>query len=294
MEIRVLRYFLLIAEEESISKASQILHITQPTLSRQIKELEEELGTELFIRKKRKMVLTKAGMYLKDRASEIISLSDKTKEEFEKQKSELFSGHLSIGCVEADNSDTLSRLLEEFIMEYPEVSFSIYSGTGNDIIERLDKGILDVGVLLEPISADKYEYIAFPKKEKWGILVEKESFLAQKDILEPDDLIGIPLLTPIRKEVQDMFFSWMGNQMKELHIIGEYNLIFNVFSLVENRVASALAIEGAVLNRDPENLKFIPLAPSLETKCGFVWRKNIVFSPAVQEFIKKMNYAFRV
>lgn len=294
MEIRVLRYFLLIAEEESISKASQILHITQPTLSRQIKELEEELGTQLFIRKKRKMVLTKAGMYLKDRASEIIALSDKTKEEFDKQKNQLFSGHLSIGCVEADNSDTLSRLVEEFIMEYPEVTFSIISGTGNDIIERLDKGILDVGVLLEPISTEKYEFIPFPKKEKWGILVEKDSFLAQKNFLTPDDLIGIPLLTPIRTEVQGMFSEWIGKPSSELRIIGEYNLIFNVFSMVENRVASALAIEGAVLNRDPKNLIFIPLNPLLETNCVFAWRKNVVFSPVVQEFIKKMNDAFRV
>lgn len=294
MELRVLRYFLLIAEEESISRASQILHITQPTLSRQIKELEEDLGTQLFIRKKRKMVLTRAGMYLKDRASEIIALSDKTEQEFNKQKNELFSGHLSIGCVEADNSDTLSRLLEEFIMEYPEITFSIISGTGNDIIERLDKGILDVGVFLEPISTDKYEFLSFPKKEKWGILVEKNSFLAQKNFLAPEDLIGIPLLTPIRKEVQGMFSKWMGEASSEMRIIGEYNLIFNVFSMVENSVASALTIEGAVSNRDPKNLKFIPLNPSLETKCVFAWRKNVVFSPVVQEFIKKMNDAFRV
>ncbi|WP_339183511.1 LysR family transcriptional regulator [Oceanobacillus sp. FSL W7-1293] len=294
MELRVLRYFLVIAEEGSISKASEVLHITQPTLSRQIKELEEELGAELFIREKRNMTLTKAGEYLVDRAQEILSLSDKTTQEFMNQRKQLFSGHLSIGCVEADNSDTLSMILEEFITDYPEVTFSIFSGTGEDIIDKLDRGLLDVGVLIKPISTEKYDYVSFPKKEKWGLLVEKSSFLAQKTSLEPKDLIGVPLLAPVRKEVQKMLSTWMNKDLNELNIAGDYNLIFNVFSLVENKIASALAIEGAIIPRQDERFRFIPLNPLLETQCVFAWRKNVMFSPVVQEFIKRMNDAFKV
>ncbi|WP_066186536.1 LysR family transcriptional regulator [Gracilibacillus timonensis] len=293
MELRVLRYFLVIAEEGSISRASEVLHTTQPTLSRQIKELEEELGAGLFIREKRKMVLTKAGMYLKDRAQEILSLSDKTTQEFINQRKQLFSGHISIGCVEADNSDTLSMILEEFIADYPEVTFSIFSGTGEDIIDKLDGGLLDVGVLLKPISTEKYEYVSFPMHEKWGVLVETSSFLAQKNDLEPKDLKGVPLLAPVRKDVQKKFANWMEQEVDDLTITGDYNLIFNVFSLVENKVASALTIEGAIAHRQTENLRFIPLHPPLETQCVFAWRKNIMFSPVVQELIKRMNDAFR-
>ncbi|WP_130860332.1 LysR family transcriptional regulator [Gracilibacillus phocaeensis] len=293
MELRILRYFLVIAEEGSISRASEVLHTTQPTLSRQIKELEEELGAGLFIREKRKMVLTKAGMYLKDRAQEILSLSDKTTQEFFNQRKQLFSGHISIGCVEADNSDTLSMILEEFIADYPEVTFSIFSGTGEDIIDKLDGGLLDVGVLLKPISTEKYEYVSFPMHEKWGVLLETSSFLAQKNDLEPKDLKGVPLLAPVRKDVQKMFANWMEQEVNGLTITGDYNLIFNVFSLVENKVASALTIEGAIAHRQTENLRFIPLHPPLETQCVFAWRKNIMFSPVVQELIKRMNDAFR-
>lgn len=294
MELRVLRYFLVIAEEGSISKAAEVLHITQPTISRQIKELEDELGAELFIREKRNMTLTKAGMYLKDRAQEILSLSDKTAQEFINQRKQLFSGHISIGCVEADNSDTLSMVLEEFITDYPEVTFSIFSGTGEDIIDKIDRGLLDVGVLLNPISTEKYDFVSLPRKEKWGILVEKTSFLAQKTSLEPKDLIGVPLVFPVRKDVHKMFSKWMNKEIDELNIAGDYNLIFNVFSLVENKIASALAIEGAVVHRHFENYRFIPLQPSLETQCVFAWRKNVEFSPLVQEFIKRMNHAFEV
>ncbi len=293
LELRILRYFLVIAEEGSISRASEVLHTTQPTLSRQIKELEEELGAGLFIREKRKMVLTKAGMYLKDRAQEILSLSDKTTQEFFNQRKQLFSGHISIGCVEADNSDTLSMILEEFIADYPEVTFSIFSGTGEDIIDKLDGGLLDVGVLLKPISTEKYEYVSFPMHEKWGVLLETSSFLAQKNDLEPKDLKGVPLLAPVRKDVQKMFANWMEQEVNGLTITGDYNLIFNVFSLVENKVASALTIEGAIAHRQTENLRFIPLHPPLETQCVFAWRKNIMFSPVVQELIKRMNDAFR-
>ncbi|WP_071131246.1 LysR family transcriptional regulator [Enterococcus timonensis] len=292
MEIRLLKYFSVIAQEGTISQAAEVLHITQPTLSRQLKELEDELGTALFIREKRKMVLTEAGRFLKSRAEEILSLADQTQREFENRRKQLFSGHFTIGCVEADNSDTLAMMLEEMVSDYPEVHFHIHSGTGDDITDRLDKGLLDLAILLEPVSTDKYETIILPRKEKWGLLTSVDSFLSQKDELTKEDVQGIPLLISRRPEVQELFGEWLGVDTEKLPIVGTFYLIFNVFSLVENRVGSALTIEGAVSNRNIETIKFMPLAPEIETNCVLVWKKNRVMSPVVMEFIKRFKESF--
>ena len=292
MEIRLLKYFYTIAQEETISQAAEVLHITQPTLSRQLRELEEELGTELFIREKRKMVLTEAGHFLKDRAEEILNLTEKTQREFKNQKHQLFSGHFSIGCVEADNSDTLAMMLEELLSDYPEVHFDLYCGTGEEITDRLDKGLLDLAILLEPVSTEKYETIVLPRKEKWGLLVSKSSFLAQKNELMQDDLQGVPLLISKRPEVQDLLSRFMEKDATDLSIIGTFNLIFNIFSLVENNVGSAFVIEGAITGREVNTLKFLPLSPPIETNCILVWKKKRSLSPVVRELIRRFNVAF--
>lgn len=292
MEIRLLRYFLTIATEETISQAAKVLHITQPTLSRQLKELEEELGAELFTRERRKLELTEAGLLLRDRAQEILALTDKTEQEFMDQKKQLFSGHIAIGCVEADNSDTLAMMLEEFVSEYPQVTFHIFSGTSDVITEQLDKGLIDLAILLEPVATEKYERIVLPREETWGILVHKCSFLARKDEIEPEDLLGVPLLTAARKEVQGMIADWVGVHFDQLNVIGTYSLIFNVFALVENHVGSAVTIEGSTTYHHSDQLKFIPLNPEIKTHCVVAWKKNRIFSPVVKEFIQRFKHAF--
>lgn len=292
MELRLLKYFWTIAEEGTISQAAEVLHITQPTLSRQLKELEDELGTALFFREKRKMVLTEAGRFLKSRSEEIIHLTDQTTKEFEDRKKELFSGHFTIGCVEADNSDTLAMMLEEFISDFPQVYFHIHSGTSDDITDRLEKGLLDLAILLEPIATENYYTVPLPRKEKWGLLTSAESFLAQKEALKKEDVYGIPLLISQRPEVQNMLSDWLETEIDKLTIVGTYNLIFNVFSLVDNRVGSAITIEGSVSNRKMDTLKFIPLEPIIETNCVLVWKKNRVLSPPVNELISRFKRAF--
>ncbi len=292
MEIRLLKYFYTIAQEETISQAAEVLHITQPTLSRQLRELEEELGTELFIREKRKMVLTEAGHFLKDRAEEILNLTEQTQQAFKNQKNQLFSGHFTIGCVEADNSDTLAMMLEELISDYPDVHFDLYSGTGDEIANRLEKGLLDLAIVLEPVSTEKYETIVLPRKEKWGLLVSMDSFLAQKTVLTKDELQGVPLLISKRPEVQALFSRFMNKDIAELPIIGTFNLIFNIFSLVENNVGSAFVIEGATMYRQASTMKFLPLSPVMETNCVLVWKKNRSLSPVVKELIKRFHSAF--
>lgn len=293
MEIRTLRYFWTIAEEGTVSKAAEALHIPQPTLSRQIKELEEEFGTELFIRGRRQIQLTEAGMFLKSRAEEILELTQQTSLEFENRKKQLFSGHITIGCIEADNSDTLALILEDFIRDYPQVTFTIYSGTSDDITERLDKGLVDVAVLIKPIATEKYHEIVLPRTEKWGLLVSKASYIAQKDKIVPTDLMGMPLLVSGRPEVQELISKWSKIDYQQLNVVGHYNLTFNVLPLVKRQVAQAFIIEGSTRNTHPDGVKFIPLEPEVNTNCVLVWKRERNLSPVVNKFINYFYHAFK-
>ncbi|MCO8284165.1 substrate-binding domain-containing protein [Tetragenococcus halophilus] len=227
------------------------------------------------------------------RAEDILYLSDKTEKEFNDSKEEWLSGHISIGCVEADNSDTLALILEEFVSEHPQVTFSTFSGTSDVIVDRLDKGLLDLAILLEPISTDKYHKFVLPREEKWGLMVSQQSYLASKDSIYLEELVGVPLLCSPREDVQKMFQSHEALQDRQLNIIGTYNLIFNVFSLVENRVGSALTIEGAMANRNTSNVKFLPIVPEISTHCVLVWKRNTILSPSVNKLLEKFLQAFQ-
>ncbi|MFC6170811.1 LysR family transcriptional regulator [Loigolactobacillus jiayinensis] len=290
MEIRLLKYFVTIAEEGTVSQAAAVLHITQPTLSRQLKELETQLDTELFTRQKNRLQLTAAGLFLKSRAEEILELTEQTQQEFVDRKKQLFSGHITIGCVEADNSDTMSLMLEEFIADYPAVTFNIYTETSDDIVERMDKGLLDLAVLLEPISTEKYHKLVLPRTERWGLLVSKESFLAESDVIRPTDLIGTPLMVSGRTDVQQLVADWAGQPLNKLNIIGNFNLSFNIISLVARQVGAAVSIEGAPTYG--AGTKFIPFAPAVQTNCVLAWRRQREMSPVVHEFIRYFRRAF--
>ncbi|WP_420222984.1 LysR family transcriptional regulator [Pediococcus acidilactici] len=293
MEIRTLKYFWTIAEEGTISGAAETLHITQPTLSRQLRELENELGTALFIRGRRKLQLTEAGLFLKTRAEEILQLTQQTSREFENRRKQLFSGHVAIGCVEADNSDTLALILEDFVQDYPQVTFTIYSGTSDDITTRLDKGLLDVAILLKPIETEKYGEITLPRTERWGLLVAKDSFLARKKAIHPTDLWGMPLFIARRPEVQQLLAEWSGIAYNQLRIVGNFNLSFNILALVKRQVGHAFGIEGAISQTNPDGIKFLPLDPEIKTNCVLVWRKERRHSSVVNQFIDYFRDAFK-
>lgn len=293
MELRTLRYFYTIAEEENITKAADVLHITQPTLSRQLKHLEDELGTELFRRERQRLVLTEAGTFLKDRAAEILALSQQTSLEFENRKKQLFSGHITIGCVEADNSDTLAMMLEDFVADYPQVTFEIFSGTSDIIMERLDKGLLDVAILLEPVNTTKYKTVTLPRTEKWGLLVSSDSFLARQSEITPQEMMGVPLMMSGRPDVQHLMADWAGVPVNELNVVGNFNLTFNVIPLVAHQVAAALMIEGSISGRQPDDVKFLPLSPTIQTNCVLVWRRERIVSPVVNEFIHYFQNSFQ-
>ncbi|KMY51402.1 LysR family transcriptional regulator [Peribacillus loiseleuriae] len=292
MELRVLRYFLTVARVESITHAAGILHITQPTLSRQLADLEKELGAQLLVRGKRKVSLTDAGMLLCQRAEEILTISDKTEKEFKDQKN-LVGGTISIGSVESLTSQVLSKLLKAFYNEYPQVSYHIFSGTGDDIKEKIDKGVLEVGILLEPINIEKYDFIRLPLKERWGILTKTTSPLAEKEYVTPKDLIGVPLFISSRTVVQNEIASWFSDEYSQLHFVATYNLISNVVNLVENGMGTAICIEGALMMKDSEHLCFRPFHPELKVGCVIVWKKHKIFSPTTTRFIQFIKHALQ-
>lgn len=293
MEIRLLRYFWAVAQEGNISRAARILNITQPTLSRQIKELEESIGVPLFHREKNRLSLTQDGQFLKERAEEILVLDEKLESAFLAQRDKQLSGVITFGCVEADNSDTVAMLLEELISDYPQIQFNLVTGTSDDISDRLEKGILDLAVLIEPVPLNEVETLTLPREEKWGFLVSKELFIANNDYIQPEDIKGLPILCSGRSEVQNLLAEWSGISFDQLNIVGNYNLIFNILPLVDHKVGAALTIEGAIADRKLEEAVFIPVKPEVKTNCVLVWKKRVQ-TPAVQELINRFNHAFKL
>ena len=289
MEFRVLKYFLMVAREENITKAAALLHLTQPTLSRQLMQLEAELGVKLFHRSKHSIILTEDGMLLKRRAQEIVSLSDKTVQELS-HKEDVLSGEIAIGCGETKNMLFLSEQIKKFRQKYPLVQFSIHSAIADDIKERIEKRILDIGLLMEPVDVGKYEFIRMPQKEKWGILVRKDSELAVKESINPKDLTNVPLIMVKRELVKSELASWFGDYYEGLQIAATYNLILNAASMVERGVGVALCFDlGAAFYED---LCFIPLAPTLETGSVLVWKKNQTLGSATSQFMRYLKNAF--
>lgn len=282
MELRVLRYFQMVAREENITKAAELLHVTQPTLSRQLIQLEDELGTKLFERKNHSITLTEDGMLLKKRSQDILELADQLDREFADRQGGVITGNIVIGSGETNNFNDLARVIEKFKRNNPMVQFEIYTANADDIKERLEKGLADIGILTEPVDISKYNFIRLNKKEKWGILIKDNSPIANKDYVTPKDLIDIPIIMVKRDMVKNEIENWFGGYYKQLNIVATYNLLNNASVLAQNNVGSVMCFD---IGTTYDNLKFIPLEPSIETGCVLVWRKNQILSPAVSEFI---------
>lgn len=282
MELRVLNYFLMVAREENITKASQLLHVTQPTLSRQLMQLEDELGVKLFDRSSHSIILTDAGMLLKRRAQELIALADKTRMEFAQEDGPL-GGEISIGSGESHSMNFFSGLLASFQTLYPLVRYDLYSGNADNIKDRIEKGLLDLGLLMEPVDISKYEFLRMPQKETWGVLVHEESVLATKDHVGPMDLVGIPLMIPKRTLVQDELSHWFGDLYDRLDIKLTYNLLYNAAVMAKNKGGTVLCLK---LDCGYEGLRFVPLSPGLEIGSVLAWKKNQMLSPVADAFIE--------
>ena len=289
MDIRVLGYFLAVAREESITKAAEVLHMTQPPLSRQLKDLEEELGKQLFIRGNRKITLTDEGMTLRKRAEEIVQLVKKTEDEIILSDDSL-SGNIYIGAGETDAVRILARAANQVQASYPKICFHISSGDATDVIEQLDKGLLDFGVLFEPTDLSEYNYLRIPAKDEWGVLMRRDAPLSEKRMIIPEDLRDKPLIVS-RQAVNKSrgLFEWLGKEPDELNIVATYNLLFNGSLMVEERMGYALCLNHIINSTGESNLCFRPLSPKLETRLNVVWKKYQMLSKPAEKFLEKLQ-----
>ena len=281
MELRVLNYFLAVAREENFTKAAQQLHVTQPTLSRQIADLEQELGVKLFVRSNHNIILTEDGMILKHRAQEILSLADKTKRDF-MQKDKTLSGTISIGSGEFRSTEYLAKIIAAFRKKYPNVTYEIYSGNANNIRDYIERGFLDIGLMSEPIDMRKYNFINMPMKERWGVFVPHTSSLFEKENVCPQDLAGMSVVTATGDFNQSRIGKWLGVYKDQVEIAATANLPYNEAVLAKENIGVMLSID---LNCTYENLRFIPLHPVLEVSTALGWKKDQIFSAVTSAFI---------
>lgn len=295
MEIRVLKYFLAVAREGSITGAANSLHLTQPTLSRQLQELEKELKQKLLIRGKYKVTLTPEGMILRKRAEEIIDMVEKTEAEFS-SISDTISGDIYIGGGESDAMKYIAGIIKEIQSEFFGIKFHIYSGNAEDVTEKLDKGLLDFGILIQPVDVSKYDHITLPEKDVWGVIMRKDNPLSQKKNIKLEDIVKIPLLASRQmspKYSKDSgFLDWFGDKYEELNITATYNLVYNAAVMVKAGVGNAISLDKLADTSKESELCFRPLCPQLESGLDIVWKKYQVFSPAAKLFLEKLHEKF--
>ena len=287
MELRVLQYFLAVAREQNISAAAESLHLTQPTLSRQLRELEEALGKQLMIRGNRKITLTEEGMLLRKRAEEILELADRTEKEI-MQSADTVSGDIYIGTGETDGVRQIARTAHQLQQSYPGIHFHIVSGDAVDVCERLDKGLLDFGVLLGDMDKAKYHYLELPMKDTWGVLMRRDSPLAGQDAVSPRDLWDKPLILSRQVDNKSGLYRWLRKEPAELHTVATYNLIYNASLMVDEGMGYAFTLDKLV-NTTGSHLCFRPLQPRLELGMYLVWKKSQIFSKAAELFLERLQ-----
>lgn len=282
MDLRVLNYFLMVAREENITKAAKILHVSQPTLSRQLMQLEEELNTKLFQRSKHNIYLTNEGLLFRRRASELLQLAEKAKKELSQTEEEV-SGEISIGCGELLSIQELGEMMAAFQQQHPLVKFHLHSSYNQNIQEWLEQGVLDLGLMIEPVDVSKYNFVRMQQKEEWGVLVKEDSSLSQKDILTAEDLAEIPIITTRNPKVDNEISSWFGDYAKKMEVVVTYNLLYNGAMMVRQGMGVAVCLK---LRCQYPGLKFIPMAPKLELSSVLVWREHQAYPNAVNALIR--------
>ncbi len=288
IETRLLQYFLAVAEEQSITKAAEYLHISQPTLSKQMMDLEENLGRQLLIRGRKKVTLTEDGIFLRGRAREIISLMDKTESAFRENEKSI-SGDVYIGCGEYRSTFPVMQIIRTVQEEYPDICFHFFSGNADAIIERLDKGLLDMGLLLAPEINPHYHCQKLPLREAWGILMRKDSPLAGKKDISLTDLAALPLIMPNQTSNSGRLTASFADAMIKPNIVCTYNLVYNAGLMVEAGIGYALCIDELINTAGSHPLTFRPLSPSLYSDVYLFTKKYQVFSKAAKLFLNHLE-----
>ncbi|MBK0036508.1 MULTISPECIES: LysR family transcriptional regulator [unclassified Enterococcus] len=291
MELKNLTTFLAVAEKETISAAAKHLHLSQPSLSRQLMDLEKELGVTLFTRGNRKITLTEDGLLFRKRAEEIVELLEKTRSEFLSPR-DTIAGNVSIGAGETYVIQLLGAIIKEIQAEYPNIKFHFYSGNADEVKERLDKGLLDFGVVISPADVKKYHSLRLPAKDTWGVLMRKDSPLAVKEVITPKDLWDVPLITSRQSLVSSELSKWLKKDLKKLTVVATYNLVYNASKLVEEGVGYGLTLDKLVNFAPDSPLCFRKLSPTLESNLDVIWKNTQVFSKASGLFLERMKEAF--
>ena len=291
MELRTLRYFLAVAREESMTEAANVLHVTQPTLSRQIADLERELGCELFERTNRSTILTESGMRLRQRAEEILSLVDQAESEL--MDGGRISGNIRIGAGETRAAHLLTETFVELRREYPEVTCELFTGNADVVEERLERGLLDFALVIEPVNVEKYEWLRMPERDRSGVVVAAGSEWAALDAVTPEDLARMPLLTSSRtvNRMVDIE-AWSGGRLtaSDLNVAGRFDLIGNASLIVRSGAACALSIDHLFHLNDP-GLRFVPLEPEVGIGSYVIWKKYRLRSRACEEYLRRLREA---
>lgn len=282
MELRVLNYFLVIAREENITRAAALLHVSQPTLSRQLAALEEELGVKLFTRKSHQITLTSDGLLLRRRAEEMLQLSEKIHDEIGVDQAEL-AGTISIGSGELRGMNELGQILVAFHRKYPLVTFNIQSGNAQDVKFGIERGLLDMGILIEPVDTNKYQFVRLFETESWGALVKDDSPLAALDFIKPQDLQNQDLIMSHSQEMQDEINQWLGKYSQTITYVSTYNLLYNSAILVKNGLGIALGLD---LEAKYDGLTFVPLKPRLSYHSVLAWKADEISSKPATAFLR--------
>lgn len=288
MELRVLRYFLTVAREQSFTKAAEQLHITQPTLSRQLAALEEELGTTLFRRGGHNITLTDDGILLKRRALEITNLEDKIFEEF-KGDCELVDGTVTVGCGEFAAVETLAEICRSFKEKYPMVQIAIHTATADTVYEMMNKGVVDIGLFMEPVDTEGMDYIRLSGSDRWVVGMRPDDPLAANEYITKEDILDKPVILPERQNVQSEIANWFGKDFSKLNVAFTSNLGTNAGVMAAYGLGYPVSIEGAAKYWRDDVLVQRRLYPEITSNTVIAWRRNIPYSQAVNKFIKEIN-----
>ena len=293
MDIRVLRYFLTVAREESFSRAADALYLSQPTLSRQIREMEEELGVQLLIRTNRNVRLTQEGQRLRRRAQEIVDLMDKTQEEFAGLEGEI-SGEIAIGCGETQIMREVAKVAIPLQQEHPGIRFNLYSANADDVSEKLEQGLLDFGLMFEPFDMRKYDTLVLPFSDTIGFLMQENHPLAKKKSIRMEDVTGVPLILPRQGQAISPSASLMNGDfdINRLNVVCYYNLLFNAAVMVEQGMGIAYCLDHLAETTEHTGLTFRPVYPPAVNRLRLAWKKYQIFSPAAELFLRRMKQQF--
>ncbi len=288
MELRELKYFLAIAREESISKAAEFLFIAQPSLSRQMQNLEREIGKPLFIRGGKKITLTETGVLLRKRAEEILSLYEKTEHELVSSE-ENVGGTVYIGSGESYAVEIIAKAAKDLQNDHPNIKFDFFSGNSATVSDMLDKGLIDFGILVKPTDLSKFDYMLLPQTDVWGVLMRKDSPLAEKEYVVPEDLYNVPLIVSKQSTQKNEISEWYKKDLQNLNVVATYNLLYNASLLVKSGLGYAVGLDKIINTTGDSELTFRPLKPKLETSLAFAWKRYQIFSKPAELFLNRLR-----